>query len=278
MKIVTHKQKPMLIQNQKKGEIMEKINMDEVYNKIENLCIKLKRNINKSDIKKENGFLYGYTTYVNAGLRLRDFPFFEILYNENPKLCQNCNNKIPYSRRENIYCSSSCSASINNKKRVRKTKKEKVIRREDLKIKVKKEKKVKEKIKICKHCGMEHKEKYFAVKCFQRVEFINKIRMWCLGEDISGGKIIQNPVIIKRIVIVMNGYKCERCGISDSYNNKPLILHLEHIDGDATNNKKDNVCLLCPNCHSLTPTFKGKNIGNGKREWRKKRYHEGKSY
>lgn len=243
---------------------MKKIDMDEVYKKIENLCIKLKRNINKKDINKENGFNYGYTSYMNAGLRLRDFPFFEILYNEDPKLCLKCNNKIPYSRRENIYCSSSCSASVNNKKRVRETKI--------------KEKKVKDKIKICKHCGMEHKEKYLAVKCFQRVKFINKIRMWCLGEDIADGKIIKKPVVIKRIVTIMNGYRCERCGISDSYNNKPLILHLEHIDGDATNNKKDNVCLLCPNCHALTPTFGSKNRGKGKREWRKKRYHEGKSY
>lgn len=62
------------------------------------------------------------------------------------------------------------------------------------------------------------------------------------------------------------------------YNGKPLTLHLEHIDGDATNNVKDNVCLLCPNCHALTPTYGSKNRGNGKREWRKKRYHEGKSY
>jgi 5-methylcytosine-specific restriction endonuclease McrA len=37
-------------------------------------------------------------------------------------------------------------------------------------------------------------------------------------------------------------------------------------DGDATNNKEENLTLLCPNCHSLTPTYRGANKGNGKRD------------
>jgi hypothetical protein len=55
-------------------------------------------------------------------------------------------------------------------------------------------------------------------------------------------------------------YKCNRCGIRD-WNNENITLEVEHKDGDNWNNKKDNLELLCPNCHSQTSTFrKRKNI------------------
>ena len=52
--------------------------------------------------------------------------------------------------------------------------------------------------------------------------------------------------------------KCEECGIT-SYNNKPIVMHLDHIDGDNRNHKFKNLRLLCPNCHSQTDTWCGKN-------------------
>jgi len=36
---------------------------------------------------------------------------------------------------------------------------------------------------------------------------------------------------------------------------------MDHIDGNTENNAKENLRLLCCNCHALTPTYKGKNIG-----------------
>jgi Zn finger protein HypA/HybF involved in hydrogenase expression len=53
--------------------------------------------------------------------------------------------------------------------------------------------------------------------------------------------------------------KCSWCGIKDTYNNKPIVLQLDHIDGDNKNNETSNLRLLCPNCHSQTDTFSGKN-------------------
>lgn len=44
-----------------------------------------------------------------------------------------------------------------------------------------------------------------------------------------------------------------------------MPLEVEHIDGDSTNNKEYNLTLLCPNCHSLTKTYRGLNKGNGTR-------------
>lgn len=54
-------------------------------------------------------------------------------------------------------------------------------------------------------------------------------------------------------------YKCSKCGISKWMNEK-IILELDHVDGNVLNNQIDNLRLLCPNCHSQTPTFRGKNI------------------
>lgn len=55
-------------------------------------------------------------------------------------------------------------------------------------------------------------------------------------------------------------YECDDCGISD-WMNKPLSLQLEHKNGNNRDNRIENLTLLCPNCHSQTLTFAGKNIG-----------------
>lgn len=52
--------------------------------------------------------------------------------------------------------------------------------------------------------------------------------------------------------------KCNRCGLNE-WLNEPLTLELEHIDGDHFNNKRENLEMLCPNCHSLTLTWRGRN-------------------
>lgn len=54
-------------------------------------------------------------------------------------------------------------------------------------------------------------------------------------------------------------YKCE-CGLEGFWANKKLVLQLHHKDGNRKNNLKENLQFLCPNCHSQTTTFTGKNI------------------
>lgn len=55
-------------------------------------------------------------------------------------------------------------------------------------------------------------------------------------------------------------HQCEKCKLT-VWNNKPIPLELEHIDGDKHNNLLKNLKLLCPNCHAQTETYRGKNIG-----------------
>lgn len=66
----------------------------------------------------------------------------------------------------------------------------------------------------------------------------------------------------KRIVLEQNG-KCDRCNL-DKWLGEDITLELEHIDGNHHNNKRDNLKALCPNCHSLTPTWRGRNKSNNK--------------
>lgn len=51
---------------------------------------------------------------------------------------------------------------------------------------------------------------------------------------------------------------CEECGQTEIWNGKPLVLQLEHIDGNNSNNLLENLKILCPNCHTQTPTYSRK--------------------
>lgn len=75
---------------------------------------------------------------------------------------------------------------------------------------------------------------------------------------------LSEELIKKRLFYEQNG-KCNRCGLSE-WLGKPISLELEHKDGNHYNNSRENVELLCPNCHSQTDTYRGRNVNNaGKR-------------
>ena len=67
----------------------------------------------------------------------------------------------------------------------------------------------------------------------------------------------------KAVLINERGHKCEDCGI-ETWKSVPAPLELEHCDGDNKNNTRENLKLLCCNCHALTPTWRGRNINSGK--------------
>ena len=64
------------------------------------------------------------------------------------------------------------------------------------------------------------------------------------------------PLYVDRIL--HGNYQCEICGIS-SWNGKDIVLQLHHINGVHNDNRVENLQLLCPNCHSQTENFCGKN-------------------
>lgn len=67
---------------------------------------------------------------------------------------------------------------------------------------------------------------------------------------------------------VMRGYverhqllehKCQKCGCDGNWQDGIIALEIDHIDCDNTNNEISNLRYLCPNCHALTDTYRGKN-------------------
>lgn len=55
-------------------------------------------------------------------------------------------------------------------------------------------------------------------------------------------------------------YKCSCCGNIGEYNNKPLVLQLDHINGINNDHRLENLRFLCPNCHTQQDTYAAKNI------------------
>lgn len=131
----------------------------------------------------------------------------------------------------------------------------------------------------CIICGKETKNHiYCSNKCHNEDYYQKYIFKW--KNDENDGKRGQYQISnhIRKYLFEKFDNKCSNCGWGEKneYTGK-IPLEVEHIDGNSENNKEENLTLLCPNCHSLTKTYKGANKGNGRFN-RRERYKENKSY
>lgn len=162
-------------------------------------------------------------------------------WKENKKLakhrnCLNCGKQL--SNKQIKFCSSSCSAIYNNTNRTKK-------------------------IKFCSNCGKKlsnNRNTFCDEKCHQEKIQKEWVEKWKNGEEsgVVGEYGISNR--LKKYFLEKYNNKCQCCGWSETnkYTNSiPLEIH--HIDGDYNNNREENLQLLCPNCHSLTNTYKNAN-------------------
>lgn len=83
--------------------------------------------------------------------------------------------------------------------------------------------------------------------------------------------LLTNRRMIYRHIVKRDGNKCCTCAITE-WNNKPIRLWVDHIDGNASNNTPSNFRLICPNCDSQSQTFGGKNRGSGRKSRGMKSY------
>lgn len=99
------------------------------------------------------------------------------------------------------------------------------------------------------------------------------IDKWLDGEW-DGATRAGLSTVIRKFLLEEAGYKCQdgRSGCNGWSGVNPrsgkTCLTVDHTDGDSANNSRENLVVMCPNCHSMTPTYGALNKGKG----RKSRY------
>ena len=121
---------------------------------------------------------------------------------------------------------------------------------------------------LCLNCKsiIKSKNKYCSNKCQHEYQYEKYISDWKNGKLSGMRGDYQISMHIKTYIFKKFNNKCSKCGwgeVNKYTNNIPL--EIEHIDGNYKNNKEENLTLLCPNCHSLTSTYKGANLNNGRK-------------
>jgi hypothetical protein len=81
-----------------------------------------------------------------------------------------------------------------------------------------------------------------------------------IENSITVRSVIRNRIIIDNLI----PYVCNECDNHGTHNGKPLSLQLEHKNGINNDNRLENLCFLCPNCHTQTSTYAGRNAKNEK--------------
>jgi hypothetical protein len=177
---------------------------------------------------------------------------FKLNYLETPNLCKQCSCKLPFEKRSNKFCSHSCSASFNNKG-VRRHGYENIL-------------------EFCLHCNtkLTTQKKFCDIDCKNDYYHQQFLLQWKCGNHNGLRGEYNLSAHIRRYIFEKYDSKCCQCGWDEKHPSDGKIpLDIDHIDGD-NNNNEDNLRLLCPNCHSLTLTYKSRNK-NGRKQ-RKKYY------
>lgn len=121
---------------------------------------------------------------------------------------------------------------------------------------------------FCKQCNEElkHGTKYCSIKCQTEFQYSEYILKWKNGLVNGNRGKHQLSNHIRRYLFEKYERKCSECGwdkINLFTGKSPL--EIDHVDGNPYNNSEENLKLICPNCHSLTATFKALNKGNGRK-------------
>ena len=91
--------------------------------------------------------------------------------------------------------------------------------------------------------------------CNQSKEKYTLEEVFCKNSPVTQ-KILRGYVERHKVL----DYKCIKCGCDGNWQDGVISLEIDHIDGDNSNNEISNLRYLCPNCHALTDTYRGRNI------------------
>lgn len=218
-------------------------------------------------------------------------------YYKNPKLCKNCGKPIPFEKRtSSTFCSRSCSCTYNNLHRSAIIRVCKACGKQfearsgfahycntcastnSTCTDNSNTNAPRRRTANCVNCGKEFDltyagKKYCSVECstqHRNKELYNELVQYVeeRGEfPTCSGSVVNGETNRKKVRVYLEnnyGHKCSICGITE-WCGQPVPLVVDHIDGNPHNHKVDNFRLVCHNCDAQLPTYKSKNIGNGRK-------------
>jgi hypothetical protein len=159
-------------------------------------------------------------------------------------VCRTCNKEFYSLNPNRKVCSTACNVPVINTTRIKEQ-------------------------KFCKECSNPVEKIFCNSKCqqaFNWKQIKSKIEETGIVSVVTG----------KRYLKEKYGHKCAICD-TENWMGQPVLLILDHIDGNSSNWNLTNLRLICSNCDAQTPTYKARNKGNG-RHYRKVRYANGQSY
>ena len=170
------------------------------------------------------------------------------------RYCLYCGKEIIGGDYRKKFCNSSHAASYNNKG---------VVRNGEPKN------------KHCLYCGKELKKgqtKFCSSEHQKLYRYREYIQRWKSGEETGLIGKYEIAANVRQYIFEKNNNECEICHknyINPYTGNSVLQIH--HIDGDCTNNREENLQLLCPTHHAMTENF-GRRNKNATRKDNRKRY------
>jgi hypothetical protein len=165
-----------------------------------------------------------------------------------PRECLECGNLFDITSRntKKVFCTRSCSARYNNKMRSKGDSKE------------------------CERCSAPTKNRFCSQNCSAKSIREEKIQSWLSGEW-NGSAKHGLSASVRTYMIELSGNRCTSptCAVPGGFAEvNPVTgrvpLEVDHIDGNCYNNKKENLMVVCPNCHALTPTYRALNKNSGR--------------